>query len=101
MTLPAVLSPEAEADLDDAAAWHERQSHGLGAELVSEVRNALLRVGDQPEGYPELRPGVRRAHVRRFSYGIFYRVRADRVEVIGIFHDRRSPRVWQRRARGG
>lgn len=83
MTLPAVLSPEEEAD------------------LVSEVRHALTRVGDQPEGYPELRPGVRRAQVRRFSYGIFYRVRADRVEVIGIFHDRRSPRVWQRRARSG
>ena len=40
------------------------------------------------------------AGARRFSYGIFYRVRADRVEVIGIFHDRRSPRVWQRRSRG-
>lgn len=101
MTLPTLLSPEAEADLDEAANWHERQSAGLGVELVSEVRNALIRVGDQPEAYPELRPGVRRAQVRRFSYGIFYRVRADRVEVIGIFHDRRSPRVWRRRSCGG
>jgi plasmid stabilization system protein ParE len=100
MTLPAALSPEAEADLDEAAAWYERQSAGLGVELVSEVRNALTRIGDQPEAYPELRTGVRRAQVRRFSYGIFYRVRANHVEVIGIFHDRRSPRVWQRRVRG-
>ena len=100
MTLPAVLSPEAEADLGDAAGWYERRSAGLGAELVNEVRNALIRVGDQPGAYPELRPDVRRAQVRRFSYGIFYRVRADRIEVIGIFHDRRSPRVWQRRIRG-
>ncbi len=100
MTLPAVLSPEAEADLDEAAAWHQMQSPGLGAELVSEVRNALVRVGDHPEAYPEVRQGVRRAQVRRFSYGIFYRVRAEQVEIIGIFHDRRSPRVWHRRARG-
>ncbi|MBX7106654.1 MAG: hypothetical protein K1X57_21445, partial [Gemmataceae bacterium] len=68
MSLPAVLSPEAEADLEDAAVWHERQSDGLGAELVSEVRNTLVRVGDLPEAYPEVRPGVRRAQVRRFSY---------------------------------
>jgi hypothetical protein len=46
MTLPAVLSPEAEADLDAAAAWHERQSDGLCVKRVSEVRNALVRVGD-------------------------------------------------------
>lgn len=71
MTLPVVLSPEAEADLDEAAGWHERHSGDLGVELVEEVRKALTRVGDQPEGYPELRPGVRRAQVRRFSYGIF------------------------------
>ncbi len=100
MTLPALLSPEAEADLDDAARWHEWQSAGLGTELVNEVRKALIRVGDQPQAYPELRPGVRRAQVQRFSYGIFYRVDADRVEVIGIFHDRRSPRIWQRRVHG-
>ena len=101
MTLPAVLSPEAEEDMDEATLWHERQSAGLGAELVREVRNALLRVGEHPEGWPELQPGVRRAQVRRFSYGIFYRVRVDRIEVIGIFHDHRSPRVWQRRVREG
>ena len=101
MSLPSVLSPEAEADLEEAAVWHEQQSEGLGAELVSEVRNTLVRVGDQPEAYPELRPGMRRVQVKRFSYGVFYRLRADRVEVIGIFHDRRSPRVWQRRAHGG
>lgn len=100
MTLPALLSPEAEADLEEAVHWHERKSAGLGSELVNEVRTALVRIGDLPEAYPELRPGVRRVQVRRFSYGIFYRVRTDRVEVIGIFHDRRSPRVWQRRARG-
>jgi len=100
MTLQTLLSPEAEEDLFEAANWHERQSTGLGEELVGEVRKALVRVSDQPEAYPQLRPGVRRAQVRRFSYGIFYRVRTNRIEVIGIFHDRRAPRVWQMRVRG-
>lgn len=43
MSLPTELSPEAEADLEDAAVWHEGQSDGLGAELVSEVRNTVAR----------------------------------------------------------
>lgn len=100
MSLPTVLSPEAEADMEDAVVWHERQSAGLGVDLVREVRNTLVRIGDYPEAYPELRSGIRRAQVQRFSYGVFYRVRADRVEVFGIFHDRRSPRIWQRRVHG-
>lgn len=101
MTLPVLLSPDAEADLGEAAIWHEQLSFGLGVELVNEVRNALTRVGNQPEGCPVLRPRVRHAQVRRFSYGIFYRVRPDQVEVIGIFHDSRSPRIWQKRTPEG
>jgi plasmid stabilization system protein ParE len=69
MSLPVALSPEAEADLDEAAAWHEQQSAGLGVELVAEVRDALGRVGDHPEAYSEVRSGIRRAPVRRFAYG--------------------------------
>jgi hypothetical protein len=45
MTLPAVLSPEAEADLVEAAAWHERQSEGLGKELVAEARCLFIPLG--------------------------------------------------------
>ena len=98
--MPAVLSTEAEADLAEAAAWLERQGEGLGVALVAEVRATLARLGDQPEAHPEVRPGVRRAQVSRFSYGLFYRYHAGRVEVAGVFHDRRSPQVWQRRVRG-
>jgi hypothetical protein len=48
MTLPALLSPEAEADLDEAAGWYERKLAGLGAQMVGEVRNELVRMGDFP-----------------------------------------------------
>lgn len=51
MTLPAVLSPEAEADLDDAATWRERQSEALGKELVAQVRNALVRVENKRDAF--------------------------------------------------
>jgi len=34
---------------------------------------------------------------RRFPYGIYYRVYADRVEVIAVQHSRRDPADWQSR----
>jgi plasmid stabilization system protein ParE len=95
---PVVLTAEAEADLDEAAQWYEQRSPGLGADLVARVRDTLARVGNNPELYPEVHGGIRRAPVRRFPYGVFYRQRNDRVAVIAVFHDRRDPSIWQSRA---
>jgi plasmid stabilization system protein ParE len=36
--------------------------------------------------------------VRRFPYSVFYRVEADRIVVLAVFHGRRNPRIWQARA---
>lgn len=98
MSLPVILTAEAEADLDEAAQWYERRSAGLGADLVSRVRSTLDRVGANPELYGEVYEGLRRAPVKRFPYGVFYRVREDRVEVVAVFHDRSDPSAWQGRA---
>jgi hypothetical protein len=35
--------------------------------------------------------------VKRFPYGVFYRVCNARVEVVGVLHGRREPTIWQRR----
>jgi plasmid stabilization system protein ParE len=96
MTLPVVLTHEAEAEFDEAADWYERTA-GLGAEFVARIRDALSRIGSMPELHAVVYQDIRRAVIRRFPYNIYYRVRADRVEVIAVFHGRRDPSVWQKR----
>jgi plasmid stabilization system protein ParE len=98
MSLPVILTAEAEAELDEAAQWYEQRSAGLGVDLVARVRDTLSQIGDTPELYPEVHNDIRRAAVRRFPYGVFYRRTTDRVEVIAVFHDRRDPSIWQSRA---
>jgi hypothetical protein len=48
MSLPIVLAPEAEADFEEAVAWHEQQLAGLGVDLIDEVRATLTFISDQP-----------------------------------------------------
>ena len=98
MTLPVVLTPEAEADVDDAAQWYDDRRRSLGARLTAAIRATLQRISDKPDLYAEVDDGIRRAPVRRFPYGVFYHHKADRVEVIAILHDRRDPSIWQCRA---
>jgi hypothetical protein len=40
---------------------------------------------------------VRRALLRRFPFGVFYRAEPSRIVVIGILHGSRDPKVWKGR----
>jgi plasmid stabilization system protein ParE len=98
VSLPVLLTAEAEADLEEAAQWYEQGSAGLGVDLVARVRQTLASIGSMPEAFLEVQTGIRRAQVQRFPYGVFYRRNGDVVEVIAVIHNRRSPTAWQRRA---
>jgi toxin ParE1/3/4 len=95
MNLPLIITPEAEEDLADAKTWYDRQRQGLADDFLLCVEEALDRIRRAPEGASEVYPGVRRVVVRRFPYGVFYRVDPDQIAVIAVYHSRRDPKGWQ------
>ncbi len=97
MNLPVIVTPEAENDLVESKRWYDRQRPGLGQEFVLCVEEALERIRRIPQGASEVHPGIRRAVVRRFPYGVFYRVDVDQIAVIAIYDCRREPKGWQKR----
>ena len=40
---------------------------------------------------------IRRQLLKRFPYGLFYRLIHDQVVVVACFHAKRSPGVWRSR----
>jgi hypothetical protein len=42
-------------------------------------------------------PDASRGRLRRFPYGLFYRILPDALVVLACFHARRDPRRWQER----
>ncbi len=97
MSLPVVLTREAATDFDAAADWYQEQA-GLGAKFTADVREGLARIGQMPEMHAILHGDIRRAKVQKFPYNVYFRVRADRVEVIAVLLGRRDPSLWKSRA---
>jgi plasmid stabilization system protein ParE len=97
MNRPLLITPEAEADLAEAKAWYDGQREGLGEQLLLCVEEALDRIRRMPEAAAEVYPGVRRVVIRRFPYGVYYRIDPDQVAVLAVYHSRRDPRGWQAR----
>jgi plasmid stabilization system protein ParE len=94
---PLILRLEAEADIEEAFRWYEKQSHGLGAEFLRAVDACLALIARQPELYPEKYKHARQALLRRFPYSIYYVIQPNTVDVLACFHERRNPRRWQSR----
>ena len=97
MNLPLVITPEAEQDLAEAKVWYEKQREGLGDEFLLCLEESLDRICRIPLAATEVFQGVRRVVVRRFPYGVFYRVEEDQIAVVAVYHSRRDPRGWQSR----
>jgi plasmid stabilization system protein ParE len=94
---PYVVRPAAAEDIRRAYIWYERERAGLGEELLVEVRAAIGAVRAAPESHPVLHRETRRALVRRFPYGLFYRVVNEVIVFVACTHTRREPERWKRR----
>ena len=89
--------PAARLDMIDAQDWYERQVQGLGERFRGEVDFQVKRIVANPLRFPEMLADVRRARLRRFPHGLFFRTFDEGIFVIACFHSSRDPLVWQSR----
>ena len=94
MKYELLLRGRAKADIRRAAKWYERQREGLGREFVAEVDTALGRIEANPEHYEVVHREMRHAILRRFPYGVFYRIRAAKISVFAVVHLKRDDIPW-------
>jgi plasmid stabilization system protein ParE len=77
-------------------AGYEKQKPGLGVRFVDAVDAAIRRIAADPSAFPVAHNEIRRAVVRQFPYGVYFRIEAGEVVVIAVMHGRRHPRRWRR-----
>jgi len=89
--------PEAEQELEEAAAWYEEHRVGLGVDFLTEIYGTIHRIVRHPMAWPPLKKGVRRALVHRFPYGVLYGLEEEHVFIVTVMHLHRRPGYWQDR----
>ncbi len=97
MSLPVILRPEADADIQSTFDELEHVQVGLGDRFIGRVREVLERVEAMPRMYGVVWQDVRAVRLRKFQHVVYYVVFDDRVEVLGVLHGVRDASVWQSR----
>ena len=91
------VRPDAAADIEAAHSWYENQRVGLGGEFLDAIVVVFGVLIESPRRYRVVHRDTRRVNLRRFPYGVFYRIIDDDVVVIACFHGSRDPRAWRGR----
>ena len=84
-----IVSRRAEREAGEVYEWYEEQLPGLGSQL------SLIELS--PQSYLEVLPGVRRALLRHFPYGVFFASAGEVISILGVILFSRSPAKWPRR----
>jgi toxin ParE1/3/4 len=98
MSLLVTFRRPARDEFIEAARWYEARRRNLGFEFVAEIERCVALVMENPLAHAVVRNGIRRIVAERFPYSIFFRSEPTRIVVLAVFHFRRNPSIWQRRA---
>lgn len=92
-----VFLPEAEQEMLEASLYYQSKASGLGVDFLSEVERAVKSIAESPNTWPILEGELRRRLVRRFPFGILYKVESEEIVVIAVAHLRKKPGYWKER----
>ncbi len=90
--MKVTLHPGAERDIEEAAAFYQREGSAvLAARFIAEFKRLSKLLIEHPNiGSP--RPTGRRGFsMSVFPYTVIYRARADEIMVLVVKHDRKRP----------
>jgi plasmid stabilization system protein ParE len=94
----SILS-EAEIDIDKAFIWYETKQSGLGDRFFESLNESILYLHRNPLIYQEIYKGARRCVIKKFPYGIYYKIIPDNneIQILGIVHFSRDPETVLKR----
>jgi toxin ParE1/3/4 len=88
----------ARRELLDSVRYYESQQPGLGGRFLETVTDTMHRIQAHPSRYPLISESWRQCRIPRFPFGIIYRIKDRRIEIIAVMHLHRKPGYWRNRA---
>ncbi len=92
--------PDTSGDYDEAYAWYEDKTEGLGEQFLADVRNKIKVIFANPEIFSvKSKQGYREAKLDDFPYTVVYRILKKRkvIFISSIHHQSRHPRMKYRK----
>ncbi|MBP6003518.1 MAG: type II toxin-antitoxin system RelE/ParE family toxin [Pyrinomonadaceae bacterium] len=86
--------PDAETEFFEAIEYYEDQGDEIGLTFSREVFAGVKRIMNFPMAWSPFSGRSRPCLVKRFPYGIVYRLTEDQIIIYAVMHLNRKPGYW-------
>lgn len=97
--MEVVLAPEAQLELIETLEWIAERSFERALAFDTAYGEIERKIGEHPEWFAEIEPGIRRALMKQFRYAVLFTPREFDVLIIAVMHQHRRPGYWRDRVR--
>ena len=97
MTYLVRFHTEAEAEMNEAADYLNRESTGLGEIVLDDIQRAIDLITSHHEIASIVKGRVRRKLPGKFPYSLVYSVVGEEIRILAVMHRHRRPFYWQHR----
>jgi toxin ParE1/3/4 len=99
MSYSVSILSEAELDIDNAYIWYELAQIDLGNKFYKKVDESIVFISNNPYSCQVIYKGIRRFVLKKFPYGVYYKVNFDQqeIQIVGEIHFKRSPKIIRQR----
>ena len=87
----------AKLEFDEAFAYYEGESQGLGVRFKKEIRSSIDMILQFPKLYPVVDNDIRKCVTHTFPYTIFYAYRKETIYIYAIANHFKEPLTYKKR----
>jgi plasmid stabilization system protein ParE len=91
------FTARAETDVVEIQRWYRAQEGGVETAFLTALDSCLASIERFPLAHPALTRRARRIRLARFPYNIVYRIEAEDIVIIAVYHTSRGSRELRRR----
>jgi len=84
-------------EIEEISDWYGERSLRARERFLDELDAALDRILEAPKRWQAHLHGTRRALLRKFPFGVVYRLDEPWVEIVAVAHHKRRPGYWSDR----
>jgi plasmid stabilization system protein ParE len=91
------VHPEAVLEAQAAYRWYRDRNISAADAFLAELDRAVELISESPMRWPIYIHSTRHFLLRRFPFGVVYRVFVETVQIVAVAHGRRKPGYWKGR----
>ncbi|MDB4290003.1 type II toxin-antitoxin system RelE/ParE family toxin [Flavobacteriaceae bacterium] len=89
--------PLAQQDIQEVIDYYDELSPKLADSFLAELEQCYNKIKQAPEGYQKRLGNIRAAFLKKFPFGVYYKIYGEKIVVIAILHTSRNPSIWKKR----